>query len=76
MSRIKKYGAWLAMPLLLALAGCPPATHGDDDSSGDDDSAGDDDAGDDDTGDDDTQSDYGPQSDDGSAPLHPELVSE
>jgi len=63
------------MPLVLAVAGCPPPEHpdvGDDDATmgDDDDSAADDD---DVTGDDDVQEDYGPRSDDGSAPLHPDF---
>ena len=79
----KKAHRWiarLAMPIALALAGCPPPDHGDegdDDVVGDDDSAmGDDDdvVGDDDdsaAGDDDDMTDYGPRTDDGAAPYHP-----
>ena len=75
--------AGLAMPLLLALAGCPPQL-GDDDVADDDDSAvndddvvDDDDAvDDDDTGpdDDDNMAEYGVRSDDGSAPHHPRFL--
>ena len=83
----KKTHRWiarLAMPLALALAGCPPPNHDDDDNGGgDDDSAVSDDddttgsAGDDDdtsTGDDDNMEDYGPRSDNGAAPYHPDVL--
>ena len=81
-SRALRWAVRLAMPLILAVAGCPAPEHpdenDDDATTGDDDTtAGDDDdsAGDDDTsGDDDVQEDYGPRSDDGSAPYHPDLV--
>jgi len=83
-TRTKKWLARLALPLVLALAGCPAPDHDDDDDSaapGDDDtSVADDDAGDDDTaaaddaGDDDNMEDYGPRTDDGSAPLHPDFL--
>ena len=75
-TRLIRWAVRLGMPLVLAVAGCPPPEHpdpnDDDDATmgDDDDSAGDDDV----TGDDDVQEDYGPRSDDGSAPLHPDLV--
>ena len=79
----RRWLAALALPALLALAGCPPGNDDDDDDSGapgDDDSAQPDDddddvAGDDDTaGDDDNMDYYGVRSDDGSAPRHPSLL--
>jgi hypothetical protein len=79
-NKTHRWIARLAMPIALALAGCPPPDHGDegddDTVAGDDDSAaGDDDdmVGDDDdaTGDDDDMTDYGPRTDDGAAPYHP-----
>ncbi len=71
-ARIERGASWLALPLLLALAGCPPPTHpeGDDD---DDSATGDDDAADDDAAAADTMTDYGPRSCDGTAPVHPDL---
>jgi len=81
----RRWLAAVALPTLLALAGCPPPSHGDegdDDTNppGDDDSApGDDDdatPGDDDdtTGDDDDMIVYGVRTDDDSAPRHPALL--
>ena len=77
----RRWLAALAMPALLALAGCPPPNDDDDDDTGpagDDDSALTDDddsaAGDDDdtsVGDDDNVDYYGVRPDDGSAPRHP-----
>jgi hypothetical protein len=77
----KKLLAALALPFVLAIAGCESGddddTVGDDDSAtGDDDSSAtddDDSAGDDDdtVGDDDNMTDYGVRTDDGSAPRHP-----
>ena len=82
--RTRGWLAGLAMPLLLALAGCPPVLGDDDSGLDDDDSAvGDDDAvddddviGDDDTGsdDDDIMTEYGVRSDDGTAPRHPHFL--
>ncbi len=79
-TRLVHWAIRLGMPLVLAVAGCPPPEHpdqNDDDATvGDDDTAGDDDdsaADDDSTGDDDVQEDYGPRSDDGSAPMHPDF---
>ncbi len=75
-TRLLRWTIRLGMPLVLAVAGCPPPDHpyaGDDDDAtagDDDDSAGDDDV----TGDDDVQEDYGPRTDDGSAPRHPDLA--
>ena len=81
--RTKKWLARLALPLVLAVAGCPAPSHTGDDDDNDDSAATDDDtvAGDDDTaadddttaGDDDNMDDYGPRSDDGSAPYHPDF---
>ncbi len=83
--RTRSWLAGLAMPLLLALAGCPPQL-GDDDSGPDDDDSvvNDDDAVNDDdivppddddaSDDDDNMAEYGVRSDDGSAPRHPGLA--
>jgi len=77
-TKTHRWIARLAMPLALALAGCPPPNH-DDDDNGDDDSAvsdDDDTVGDDDdttAGDDDDMTDYGPRTDDGAAPYHPDF---
>ena len=84
----RRWLAALALPALLALAGCPPPNHDDDDDDtgpgGDDDSAVVDDDDDDDTtagddddttaGDDDNVDYYGVRPDDGSAPRHPNLL--
>ncbi len=76
----RRWLAAMALPALLALAGCPPPNHDDDDTvPGDDDSApGDDDdatpGDDDDTGDDDDMIVYGVRTDDDSAPRHPSLL--
>ena len=79
-TKAHRWIARLAMPIALALAGCPAPDHGDDDDNGDDDSAMTDDddttMGDDDdttTGDDDDMTDYGPRTDDGTAPYHPDF---
>ncbi len=60
-----KSPAWLVvLATALLWVGCPSGGPAHDDDSGDDDTSGDDDV----------QEDYGPRSDDGSAPLHPDLV--
>ena len=77
-NRTKTWLARLALPLVLALAGCPAPNHDDDDDSAspaDDDTADDDTTiADDDAGDDDNMEDYGPRTDDGSAPYHPDFL--
>lgn len=77
----RRWLAALALPALLALAGCPPGNDDDDDDDsgapGDDDSAVTDDdddvTGDDDdaVGDDDNMDYYGVRPDNGAAPRHP-----